>query len=131
MNRQYLWLGNSLLGTRETGLRWTCHKAQWAMNITLPFYNQALFCPACGSIWGRVTYDHAAPTWQILSRSCEEHGKTRLDAGAAGSFRSTFPGSDPLQFADDWPDGTIRYEGELMLRKLDQGLIDWKELCDA
>ena len=132
MNNQYFWFGNNfLLGSRPVELRWTCTKEQWDLKLTLPYHNLAYFCPVCGEVWGRVTYDHAAPTWQITSRSCEKHGKTRLDAVAAGSFRITFPGEDPLQFAGDWPDNAIRYEGELLLRKIAQGLIDWKGLCDG
>lgn len=90
--------------------------------------NCAYFCPRCGEIWGRVSYD-GVDEWTIHSRPCAMHGTQPWEVQYAGSFRAAYPGIDPLSISTDWPRGALEYEANLVLHhKFSNGLLDkWLE----
>lgn len=90
--------------------------------------NCAYFCQHCGEIWGRVSYD-GVTEWIVQARPCMEHGTRPWDVEFAGSFRTSYPGTDPLSFSADWPREAIEYEADLILNhKFSNGLLDkWLE----
>jgi hypothetical protein len=51
-----------------------------------------------------------------------------LEAYVAGSLQSTYPGSDPLKFARDWPRDAMKWEADLLLRKAELGLLNLENL---
>lgn len=90
--------------------------------------NCAYFCTYCGEIWGRVSYD-GVNEWNIHARPCLEHGTRPWEVEFAGSFRTSYPGTDPLSFSADWPREALEYEADLILNhKFPNGLLDkWLE----
>jgi hypothetical protein len=128
MNAQHFWLANSYLGSRQIGNAWIADEQSAARRTALVHHHLAYFCQYCGTVWGRVTYDYASPRWQICVRACAEHGMIPLEAYVAGSLQSTYPGSDPLKFARDWPRDAMKWEADLLLRKAELGLLNLENL---
>lgn len=93
------------LGTRLIGD--TILNPRWA-DTEEARYNQALFCPRCGDIWGRIIH-HPADEWHATIRNCPRHPTS----DAAGSFiapwRTTF---------EELPPEVLRYEAQLRLDRL-------------
>ena len=127
MNHQHFWADNSYLGQRECPTLWPADPQSKARGTLLAQHNTAYFCPVCGNIWGRVTYDQAAPLWHILSRHCEEHGQGGWPTWASGSLAATFPGVSPLSVDRTWPLKALQREAELLMRKAERGLLIFSE----
>lgn len=115
--KQHFWAGGAYLGQREIPDIRLGDPNGAARGLHLDHFNTAYFCPYCGDIWGRVTFDEANPRWQITSRACREHSITGLEQAFGGCLQSTFPGADPCRFAADWPVEAIRWEAETLLMK--------------
>lgn len=128
MNAQHFWLANSYLGSRQIGNAWIADEQSAARRTALVHHHLVYFCQYCGTVWGRVTYDYASPRWEICVRACAEHGMIPLEAYVAGSLQSTYPGSDPLKFARDWPRDAMKWEADLLLRKAELGLLNLENL---
>ena len=128
MNAQHFWLANSYLGSRQIGNVWIADEQSAARRTALVHHHLAYFCQYCGTVWGRVTYDYASHRWEICVRACAEHGMIPLEAYVAGSLQSTYPGSDPLKFARDWPRDAMKWEADLLLRKAELDLLNLENL---
>lgn len=94
------------LGTRLLGSTIACHK--W--DDTEDFRDsEALFCPVCGEIWGRIV-ESLAYRWHTTTRECARHGRPEQDS--AGSFiapwRKTFA---------ELPPEVLVYEANLRLSR--------------
>lgn len=95
------------LGTRRLGSTIAYHR--WSDTEDMRD-SEALFCPVCGEIWGRIV-ESLSPQWFTTTRECTRHG--RLDQDAAGSFiapwRATF---------EELPSEVLRYETQLRLDRI-------------
>ena len=115
--KQHFWAGGSYLGNREIPQIRLADPDGHARGTTLPHFNTAYFCPYCGDIWGRITFDEAASRWQVISRACRNHACAEIMQVFGGCLQSSYPGSDPCRFAADWPVGAIKWEAETLLTR--------------
>lgn len=121
--KQHFFTATQCLGSREVEPTYPLGLTE-APNARARHRNKAYFCGGCGEIWGRVTYD-GVTEWTIDSRECLEHIIHPWDVEFAGSFRTSYPGIDPLSFSADWPREAIEYEANIILNhKLPKGLLD-------
>lgn len=92
-------LGNRLLGSTIAYHKWS--------DTEVMRESEAMFCPVCGEIWGRIV-ESLATSWHTTTRECQRHG--RPDQDSAGSFiapwRTTF---------GELPPEVLRYEAQLRL----------------
>jgi hypothetical protein len=125
--KQHFFTANKYLGAREVEPTYSLELLEAPEARARP-RNCAYFCGHCGEIWGRVRYT-GVNEWTIQSRPCLEHGIQPWEIEFAGSFRTSYPGKDPLTFSAEWPLPAIEYEAELILNyKFPNGLLDkWIE----
>jgi hypothetical protein len=93
-------LGNRLLGTSPKQAMW---------DDTTPLAgNEAMFCPTCGEVWGRVLIWERSP-WHTTTRNCAKH-PTCLDSPGSfiASWRTTF---------EELPPEVLAYELQLRLNR--------------
>jgi hypothetical protein len=69
--------------------------------------SEALFCPVCGEVWGRV-HEPAFHSWHVTIRECRKHS-TRDSAGSfIAPWRATFA---------ELPPEVLAYEAILRLER--------------
>lgn len=80
-------------------------------------FHTALYCSACGDVWGRILSDNPKAVWVFQQRTCRECVRTGWDAPDAGQFIATAPGGAgfPPEFQNDWPDSLLRWELDSLL----------------
>jgi len=121
--KQSFFLRGQCLGSRKVPPGWFAGVETAARGTWLQPSNLAYFCSECGEIWGRVTYEQEDQFWQIHVRECGEHGTENVLTPWMGSFRSIGQG-DLLTFAADWPVEVVRREFDLLMDKMEKGLLD-------
>lgn len=93
------------LGTRLLGSTIAYHKWDDATECR---DSEALFCPTCGEVWGRVV-EALATSWHCTIRPCHKHGPG-LDS--AGSFIAPWRNT-----TDELPSEVLLYEVQLRLQR--------------
>ena len=88
-------LGSRLLGK-------TLHNPWWS-DTELAEWNEALCCPECGEIWGRVLIP-GRHNWHFTVRPCPKHGEGTFIA----PWRRTF---------QELPPEVLEYEAKLRLER--------------
>lgn len=122
--KQSFFLRDAFLGSRDIPPTFESNPNGHAPGVRFRHSNLALFCPACGEIWGRVLHDVALPEWKVETRHCASHpAPVETLVGwtdwKRGSFIALFPEiPDSLTFAPDWPPAVCLHEIRVLLSKL-------------
>lgn len=81
-------------------------------NLDRRLWSEALCCPQCGAVWGRIKSSDPRATWLFTSRACRSCAPLYWNNHEAGQFTSppAVAGGISFTFTPTWPEPLLRWE---------------------